>query len=282
MNPHTSNPYMFILKADPGRYINTPAAAIVALIKAAEGVFAVFISIRMVGYMKMLLSRAAGKMPLELIRFLLPEEITKILLPGAIPDGGMIGKVLCWVTAASIFVLLICMAVEAVAALLLRFAMQGAKLFEVTHRVLFIDSIVLLVSTVLSCIPLALSLKESGIQIYKVLLSGGESLLGPLRPLIVTVAFILLLVLWVSYHRGVVKVLTAIEFEIRLEFKETAIGEIHVSRDAFLLGILFLAAGAAAGFLVGWVTAVVAAALVLAVKYFAVYSCWGDFRRCHR
>ncbi len=42
MNMDTINPYMLILKADPGKYIRTPSATVAALIKAAEGVLAFF------------------------------------------------------------------------------------------------------------------------------------------------------------------------------------------------------------------------------------------------
>ena len=127
-----------------------------------------------------------------------------------------------------------------------------------------------------------MGLTQSGIKIYQLFLSGGEKLLGPVRPLLVTLACMLLLLLRISYHKGVVTVLSAIEYEIRLEFKETAMNTVHISRDALLLVLICIGAACAAGFLVGWVTPAVPAMLVLAVKYYAVYSCWGDFRRCHR
>ena len=209
-------------------------------------------------------------------------EITALILPGRIPNGGMIGKYLCWAVTIIMTVILICMTVEAVAALLLRFALQGAKLFQVTHKVIYIASIALLLTTAATCVPLIMGLTQSGIKIYQLFLSGGEKLLGPVRPLLVTLACMLLLLLRISYHKGVVTVLSAIEYEIRLEFKETAMNTVHISRDALLLVLICIGAACAAGFLVGWVTPAVPAMLVLAVKYYAVYSCWGDFRRCHR
>ena len=116
MNPHTANPYMFILKADPARYIQTPSAAVVALIKAAEGGIAILWLFRLIDYMKQLFSGKAGALPLEIFGTLLPKEIVKLIIPGTIPDGGVMGKVLCWVVAVTISVILICLAVEAVAA----------------------------------------------------------------------------------------------------------------------------------------------------------------------
>ena len=282
MNPHTANPYMFILKADPARYIRTPSAAVVALIKAAEGGVAILWLFRLIDYFRQLLSGKAGAMPLEIFGVLLPEKISDLILPGRIPDGGMMGRVLCWAVAATVSVILICMAVEAVAALLLRFALQGAKLFQITHKVIFAASIVLLLCAVATCVPLVMNLTQSGIKIYQVFLSGGEKLLESVRPLLVTVICILLLILRVLYHKGVVTVLSAIEYEIRLGFKETAMNSVHVSRDALLLALICIGAAVATGFFVGWVTVYVAALAVLAVKYFAVYNCWGDFRRCHR
>ena len=282
MNPHASNPYMFILKADPARYIKTPSAAVIALIKAAEGGVAVLWLFRLIDYLKQLFNGKAGAMPIEIFGVLLPKKIADLILPGAIPDGGMMGKVLCWAVAATVSVILICMAVEAVAALLLRFALQGAKLFQITHKVIFIASIALLLSAAATCVPLVMNLTQSGIKIYQVLLSGGEKILGPIRPLLVTIVCILLLALRVSYHKGVVTALSAIEYEIRLEFKETAMNTVHVSRDALLLALICIGAAVATGYCVGWVTIYVAALVGLAVKYLAVYNSWGDFRRCHR
>ena len=282
MNPHTSNPYMFILKADPARYIKTPSAAVVALIKAAEGGVALLWLFRLIEYLRQLVSGKAGAMPIEILGVLMPKEIADLILPGAIPNGGTLGKVLCWAVAIVLSVILVCMAVEAVAALLLRFTLQGAKLFQITHKVIFIGSIVLLLSAAASCVPLVMNLTQSGLKIYQVFLSGGKNLLEPVRPLLVTVVCILLLILRVSYHKGIVTVISAIEYEIRLEFKETAMKTVHLSRDSLLLALICLGAAVAAGFFVGWVTVYVAALAVLAVKYTAVYNSWGDFRRCHR
>lgn len=282
MNPHASNPYMFILKAEPERYIKTPSAALVALIKAAEGAVAVFWVFRLFDYINQLFHGKGGALPMEILAVLLPKKITALILPGRIPNGGMIGKYLCWAAAIIMTVILICMTVEAVAALLLRFALQGAKLFQVTHKVIYISSIALLLAAAATCVPLIMGLTQSGIKIYQLFLSGGEKLLEPVRPLLVTLACVLLLLLRVSYHKGVVTVLSAIEYEIRLEFKETAMNTVHISRDALLLMLICICAAAAAGFLAGWVMPAVSAMLVLAVKYYAVYNCWGDFRRCHR
>ena len=117
MNPHASNPYMFILKAEPERYIKTPSAALVALIKAAEGAVAMFWVFRLFDYMKQLFDGKAGALPLEILDVLLPKKIMDLILPGRIPNGGMIGKYLCWVVTIIMTVILICMTVEAVAAL---------------------------------------------------------------------------------------------------------------------------------------------------------------------
>ena len=193
MNPHASNPYMFILKAEPERYIKTPSAALVALIKAAEGAVAMFWVFRLFDYMKQLFDGKAGALPLEILAVLLPNKIMALILPGRIPNGGMIGKYLCWAVTIIMTVILICMTVEAIAALLLRFVLQGAKLFQVTHKVIYISSIALLLAAAATCVPLIMGLTQSGIKIYQLFLSGGEKLLGPVRPLLVTLACMLLL-----------------------------------------------------------------------------------------
>ena len=273
---------MSILKADPGRYIKTASGTVTTLIKAAEGGVAILWCLRMVDYLKQLFSGKAGKMPQEILRVLLPKEITHLLLPGRIPGGEMLGKILCWTAAVSISVILICLAAEALEALLLRFALKGAKLFEITHKVLLAALIILLLSTVISCAPLALRLKQSGFKMHELILSGGKNLINQLRPLLVTGCCALLLLPEVFYHWGVVKILSVIEYELHLGFKVTAMEKPHISRDAILLGIIFLAAAVAVGLQLGWVNVYTAALAILAVKYFAVYSCWTDFHRCHR
>ena len=64
--------------------------------------------------------------------------------------------------------------------------------------------------------------------------------------------------------------------------KKSSLGILMFLIVALLLMLICIDAACAAGFLVGWVTPAVSAMLVLAVKYYAVYSCWGDFQRYHR
>ena len=64
--------------------------------------------------------------------------------------------------------------------------------------------------------------------------------------------------------------------------KKSSLGILMFLIVALLLMLICICAAAAAGFLAGWMMPAVPAMLVLAVNYYAVYSCWGDFQRYHR
>jgi hypothetical protein len=271
MNPHTSNPLMFILEAAPERYINTPAAAVVAVIKAVEGVVAFLWCFRMLDCIRQIVAGRLGIAPVGVLLSLLPGDLTRLVLPSGVPLDGTLGTVLSGAAALSVLAVLLCMAAEAAAAVLLRFFMQGAKLFRATRKWIFVASVALTVCVALSSLPGLLDF-----------LYGGFRLDASMQPVVVSLLAVLPLILYVCYNRSAAVVMEAVEYEIRLGFKETGMQSVRLGWFAFLLGLLMLAA-AAALFVFARPEARYAFAFLLpAIKFFAVWQSWRAFRKRHR
>ena len=88
MNPVLSNPLMFILEADPEKYIKTPSAAVVAVIKLLEGFAAFLFCFRMLDALRGLVTGRAPLLPIELLKALVPVELSVRLLPER-PHGSL-------------------------------------------------------------------------------------------------------------------------------------------------------------------------------------------------
>ncbi len=270
MNQYAADPRMFILPADPKKYIRTPAGILVTLIKAAEGAIALMWSFRMLECLRLLIDGSKNTWPIGLLKDLLPKEIGKLLLPDALPDGGEIGKWLSVTAAVCILAALFCLAAEGVASVILTYSLYGAGILVVTRKVLWIVAIVLLITAVLSYIWL----------IYGIV----TNLLGfdrYIRPMTITSCSLLLLGFRISYHRDAAVVMKAVEFECRIGYKELSVDAAKLGRNAVIFGVAFAAAFVALGIFLGWDKPVAYLPLMLSVKYFAVYSCWGEFQRRH-
>ena len=272
MNPYASDPYMMILKADPDRYIRRAAPTILALIKIAEGPVAFLWCFRMLDCLVQLASGSAVQSPAGVLFSLLPAEIARMLLPNTIPSGGIVWRILGSAAAACVLIALVCLAAEAVAAALLRFAMPalGARWFRYTRKWALAVCVLFTACVVISVV----------MQAYSVYRAGLSSVSAVLRPLLVQLILIVLLAVRIAYHRGAAVVMEAVDYEFRLGFKETAMEEHKLGLCSFLLGLICLAAAVqlfrlsmgnrAAGF------------TVLCVKFFAVWKSWQFFSQCHR
>lgn len=269
MNPVSSNPYMLILEADPDRYLNRPAPTLLALLKVLEGVIAFLWCFRELDYLRQILGGRLSPGPVEALFSLLPGEVGRLVFPAGIPTGL---KALGFVTALCVLVELLCLTVEAAASVLLRFGMRdtGAKCFKLTRRWTLIACVLLTFCVVLGCIPAIMSAVQGGFYVR----------LSALYPLIAQLVLVLLLALRIAYHRGALIVMKAIDYEIRLGFKETGMADHRLGLCSFLLGLLCLAA--AAGLMLYARGRAVPACALLAVKFFAVWKSWNFFRRCHR
>ena len=272
MNPHASSPYMLILKADPDRYINRTAPAILALIKLAEGCAAFMWCFRMLDCILRILTGKTVQTPAGVLFSLLPWEIVRLAKSGAVLPGGTLGNVLGCIAAACLLIELLCLTAEAAAAVMLRFAMPaaGAKCFRLTRRLTLAACVLLTVCVVISLVQQAFSVFQSGLNVA----------LAALYPMIVQLVLVLLLALRIEYHRGASVVMDAVDYEFRLGFKETGMPEHRLGLCSFLFGVLFLvAAGALVRLSLGRYAAISA---VFCVKFFAVWKSWQFFRQCHR
>lgn len=272
MNPYASNPYMMILKADPDRYINRTAPAILALIKAAEGSVAFLWCFRVLDCLVQIASGSAVQSPVGVLLSLLPWEIAQLILPNAIAPGGTVGKILGCAAAACVLIALVCLAAEAVAAILLRFALPalGARWFTYTRKGTLAVCVLFTACVVISAVMQAYSVFKAGFIIE----------LAVLYPVIVQLILILLLAVRIAYHRGAAVVMKAIDYEFRLGFKETGMAEHKLGLCSFLLGLICLAAAVQLFRLSMRTYAAVFA--VLSVKFFAVLNSWQFFSQCHR
>ena len=271
MNPHASNPLMFILEADPDRYIKTPAAAVVAVIKAVEGVFAFMWCFRMLDCLREIVVGRQAMAPLDVLCALLPGNLVRLVLPAAALPGGTLFMVLGGAAALCVLAELVCMTAEAVAAVLLRFFDKGAKLFKSTRKWILAACFVLTLCMILSCVPQVMGFVRGGFRVD-----------ASLQPLIVCLLVSLLLILRVCYHRAAAVVITAVEYELRLGYKETGMERVRLGWFSFLQGLLLLAASAALFVYARAEVRYAAVFLLPAVKFFAVWKAWRVFRRCHR
>ena len=271
MNPNSTNPLMFILEADPARYLKTRAAALLALLKLIEGVAAVWCVSQMIAFLRAFAADSGGALPVDAVKSVLPYELTALLPQGTLPSGGAVGTALTALAALCLLAELACLALEGFAAPYLCFALGGAKLFSVTRKTAFFASVGLALSVTLSCV----------VSAYDAV-TGGAELRVLLWPALVTVGCALLLWLYVSYNRGASAVIAAIEYEIRLGFKESVPKELKLGRDSFFLCVIFLAAAAALCAFVDWRMYANAIPVLLALKYGVARKSWLRFRRCHR
>lgn len=313
MNSNTQNPLFYILKSDPGRYINTPSATIVTLIRVAEAVISMLLFPKVCGY---LLGLPGGSSPgvfalpgllqsgrqTELLppalKTLVEEQLSDIMPEGESLDSllqdtlqntvgdteaglqmlmtmGALETIVTGIAAAALLAVLAAVIAEAPALVFLRFAMQGSKVAKIAHKVIFIATLVMLLAGICLTVQFILKCRMLGVMM-------GALLAGQLRPVFIWVALCLvLLLLRVLYHRDVAKVLAAIDYEIQLEFKETTLKAQRLAGTSLIFTALALAGAVMLAFKAGPLSIGVIAMVVLMIKYMMVYTCWGNFHRCH-
>jgi hypothetical protein len=274
MNPYSSNPWMLILKADPARYIERPAPALLAVLKVLEAMFTFIWCFRTLDVLRLILTGRLDAGPVAVLCALLPGELVRLVLPGEGFAAGDLGRAVGFLAGLALLIELVCLTVEGAAAVLLRFGMpdKGAKCFKTTRNWVLFACSMLTACLVPAC----------AMQVYGVL-KGGVSSLSPeaLRPLIPALALVALLLLRLIYHKSALTVMKAVEYEIRMEFKETGMPRENLCLTSFLLGLWCLGAG---GFLIyGRLKARYAPYfLLLALKFFAVWESARFFKKCHR
>ncbi len=309
MGSNMQNPMFFILNANPGRYINTKAAAIVALVRAAEAVIALMLVFRVGRYLMGLIDGTSpgvlalpgllspggdtGLLP-PAMQTVLEDQLADIMPEGqtletllqqtlgdpeegmqALMTPGSIETIVTGLAAAALLAILAAVVVEGVALIMLRFAMKGAKAAKIAHKAIFIASIVLLLAGI--CLTLIFINKCRMLGLTMSVL-----LMGEMKTTFILIALCLvILFLRVLYHRDVAKVLAAIDYEIRIGFKETTMRVKRLSGSALLFAALALAAVVYFFFKTGPLSTGVLIAAVLVIKYIMVYSSYDDFKQSH-
>ena len=264
---------MSVSKAHPKRYIKTTSSAVIALVKVIEG-FIASGYLRILFYcLKALFIEKKLLFPTEFLEILLPNEIFRLLPVDAIPNIGLIVTRLCAAAAVFITVLLICIMLEGVLSVTLRFFLKGSRILKYTHIAVAVSMLALTLIT-------GAFLVIQAFHAFRHFSPASKSSL-PVHFLFVTVLCVLMLVLLTSYHIGAARILSAVAYECRTGLKQTEIKKVSLVRDTLILAILYIAAAVALGFRIGWSSTTVYFLALLAGKHFAVYSSWMDFRLRH-
>jgi len=300
----------YILEASPERYIKKMSSTIVMLIRLLEGAVALSLLFRVAGYLSGLLHGTSAGVFELLVKLqsgqllsggqvsVLPSAVVEDQLAGIMPQGETLDSLLeellhgsetgmrilttpsttdtiiTGIAAAALLAVLAAVVVEAVAFVFLRFALKGSRVAKIAHKVIYAACIVLLLAGI--CLAAGFVNKCRMLGISSALLTGQFRMI-----VIMTVACMVLLALRVFYHRDVVKVLTAIDYEIHIGFKETTLEVKRLSTLALLFAVLALAGAVLLGLRTGFATTGVLVMIVLMVKYVMVYTCWGNFRQRH-
>jgi len=259
------NPYLWILKADPAKYIRTGSSTLAVFLKVAEGFFAAWLARPVFTWLRELLPPFfRGSIPP--LPYALQHLDRFVPFVGNKPERIIMSALLLL-----IFVLLLALCAEGAALLWLRFAISGARLVTLLCRVLW-TAIVFLILLI------------AAFTVNSVYYSGFHP------PVLITAgACILPLILLFFYYRDAIQIMAAIDYEIRIGYKETSLNLPTFLKNSFLLALLSLSAAASVYFLnqrglvrprrpllweIGFA--------VMAVKYYSIYSACRTFRRCHR
>lgn len=261
------NPYMMILHADPARYIQKPAPTVLALAKSVEGACAVLGLLKIGGF---LLDSLGSLSTVQILNI----SLTGLALKAALSLHEAFGA-LFPVFALGVLVALVCTVAEAAGLWALRVALAGSALLKYTRKVLLFDTVFLLLTTVAGI----------GMRMYHYTLhelSADPSMLK-LRTILLTGAgCVLFLVVRLLYHRDVFTVFSAIEYEIRMEYKETVVDAPRLAAFAFLFAALSTAGAVLTARSIGYTSLPFFLLTAMAVKYFAVLGSWDGFQHCHR
>lgn len=267
------NPYMMILKADPARYIQKPASTLLVLLKTAEGLCCLLGLFRLGAFLFDSLDVLTGSTvtTAELLITYLPGNLGQTIV--AAQSGA--ASLLLVLGALCVVIALICTVLEAAVLWALRFALTGAAFLKQVQKVLYLDTLLL---CILTCCELGLRIfvyvstelqNDPSFRLFRLILIVGG-------------VFAALLALLTAYQKDILTVLSAIEYEFRMEFKETFIDAPVLGKYSILLGLIFLGGGIFSGHQFGYQSPLVLLLLAEAVKFFLVRLSWADFQRCHR
>lgn len=310
------NPMMWIMKADPGKYLRKPATTIAVIMKAIEGLFCLLAAVRVSRFLQEFV--LFGNLPDALSVPLIPSgpleqafnQIQQILpgdllAPGAAAGGAsggesnpelafsvmqtilsfltidvytgtIIERIALTVASAALLLLLLGIAVEGALLLILRFTFKCSGALKLIQRIMVYATAALLASAIAFFL----------FRIYSCVSTGLLRL-----PVILVPAFMVtaVLLLELAYARSLYAFYFSVDYEIRMEFKDTDTRGNRLGRNSVLLCLLFLAATIAiivmtVHFHFAPATTVfwVIGCFFMCVKYFAVYQSFWAFQWCHK
>lgn len=311
------NPMMWIMQADPGKYIKKASATIAAFLKLIEGFFTAFAAVGLFGLFREFVNGGSFQngFSVELLPPFFVDQVLDMLPPELLnqsgvsvqsgaaagaagaaagqPDlsvlnqlisfltinvysGTMIEKITLTVAVLGLILILLGIAVEGLFLVILRFSLKGAKVLKLTQRVIVFSIIAILAAAVgFFVFRLYLCFSTEQFKLVVVLMPAGS--------------VIVILVLALRYARSVYSVFSSIEYEIRLEFKDSDAKNTKMRGYALLFGFVFLVATVAIVILamngqIGYETAVFCGigCGFMAVKYFVVSRAVWNFLWCHK
>lgn len=264
---HKQSPWMMILETDPNRYIRTPAAALIVVLKAIEGFVTAIWAVHLASTLLVLFTETGSVMGIDLLKDFLPAGFSAHQLSHQLPGGRIMGSALL----TCLILIFLCFSVEAVAGILLFFTETSATVFQITRKALLITCAILATLLTFTCIW------SSWLQITN---KAQTHIL--IETMIAMLVLILFLSLQMSYHAGIITVMIVVNYELKHRFKETSLEETRIGRSSFLLGMVYLITAVAAGMTIGWKTRTIVFLSAMCVKYFAVNKLWALFQRLHK
>lgn len=281
--PITDNPMFWILEAAPERYLKTSSATALVILKAIEGFAAFFLCFRILAFLIFAFEQgfSNGSVSLfGLLETLFPKEFIRAVTWNGSSvlekylTGNSLETNLTLILGICILVSLVCLIIESVTLIFLRFRMEGAGFAKQIHKVIFFSAIGSLI-LVLCLAALVFYNYFTG----KIL---SDLLFSNLRTLIILVTVIIVLIgLRLRYHKAIVTILTTIEYELNMGYKETAMAPVTLTRFLFFFVAVCFAAAVIYIWKEGFMNLTVLALALQAAKYIVIGNCWSNFQRRH-
>ena len=302
------NPMMWILQADPEKYIKKTSAAIAAFLKLIEGFFTAFAAVSLFGLFKDFVKGGSFQdgLSIELLPRFFVDQVLDMIPPELLAQSGVSGQggtaqldlsvlnqlisfltidvftgalieqITLFIAVWGAILILLGIAVEGLFSVILRFSLKGANVLKLTQGVIVYANIAILAAAV-------------GFFVFRIYLcfsTGQFTLAVVLLPAGSVIAF---LVLSLRYARSVHLVFNSIDYEIRLGFKDSDAKFTRMRSYSLMFGFVFLVAAIAVVILAKHQQIEYESAMLcgigccfMALKYFAVSRAVWNFLWCHQ
>jgi len=282
-NVATNNPKFWLLEAAPERYLEKSSTTVLVLIKALEAFGAVILSFNILSFLQQASEHGFSSGTMTLFKFLeaiIPKDFMQAVTFGTSDtlQKYLTGKgpepALTTIMALCILFLLVCVVIEGAACITLRFRFVGSGVARKTHKMIFFATLAMLFIVCGLTVLLVYNYITGGLTL--------DSLLNDLRAMIITVVVIIVLIGFrIRYHKAVVSILEAIDFELVEGYKETTMTPVNMSKYFFIFGAVCIAAAVLYILKAGFMNFVVLVLAVEVIKYITCGNCWNNFHHCH-